>query len=138
MAQQITGSCLCGRVTYTIDGDPVFAALCHCSDCRKSSGTGHAAAIAVPDEAVKLQGETRGYSSQTDSGNTATRHFCPNCGSPIYNTNTGMSGMKIVHVGGFDDPNLFEPQMVVFASRAAKWDKAGPGLPSFVEMPPMG
>ena len=40
MANHITGSCLCGAVKYEINGDPVFAGLCHCKDCQKYTGTG--------------------------------------------------------------------------------------------------
>ena len=37
-----------------------------------------------------------------------------------------------------DDPEVFEPQMVVYASRAASWDHMDAALPSFAVMPPMG
>ena len=36
-------SCLCGGVTYEITGPVLRGRYCHCTDCRKFSGTAHAA-----------------------------------------------------------------------------------------------
>ena len=33
-----TGSCLCGDVTYEIDGDLIATAVCHCEHCQRQSG----------------------------------------------------------------------------------------------------
>ena len=34
----VTGSCLCGAVTYEVAGPFEFMGNCHCSICRKSHG----------------------------------------------------------------------------------------------------
>ena len=34
-----TGSCLCGQVRYSLDGEPFLTGVCHCADCRKESGS---------------------------------------------------------------------------------------------------
>jgi hypothetical protein len=43
MTQTVTGSCLCGAVSFEVSGafDSFF--LCHCSRCRKDTGSAHAA-----------------------------------------------------------------------------------------------
>ena len=33
----ITGRCLCGAVTYSVDADPVIQAACHCTDCQRQT-----------------------------------------------------------------------------------------------------
>jgi len=38
----LTGSCLCGSVMYKVSGDCEMFNHCHCSRCRKATGTGHA------------------------------------------------------------------------------------------------
>ena len=43
----LTGSCLCGSVRYTVQGEPQRAFHCHCSRCRKATGTGHASNLFV-------------------------------------------------------------------------------------------
>jgi len=65
-----------------------------------------------------------------------SRAFCPVCGSPVYSLNAAMPELIFLRASSLDDPELFRPQMVVFASRAPSWDVLGPNLPSFAEMPP--
>ena len=38
----LTGSCLCGAVKYAATGVATRFLHCHCSRCRKATGTGHA------------------------------------------------------------------------------------------------
>lgn len=132
------GGCLCGAVRYVCDGEPVMAGHCHCLDCRRSSGTGHASHMAVPAPSVRITGEVARYVSPADSGALVTRAFCPTCGSPVFSTNAGQEGLIFLRASSLDDPEVFEPQMVVYASRAASWDHMDAALPSFAVMPPMG
>jgi len=47
----ITGSCLCGAVSYEITGSFKFMGNCHCSMCRKSHGAAFATwGIIDPDQ----------------------------------------------------------------------------------------
>ena len=38
MTTILAGGCRCGAVRYHVSGEPAYAALCHCNDCRKSAG----------------------------------------------------------------------------------------------------
>ncbi|WP_298260384.1 GFA family protein [uncultured Litoreibacter sp.] len=73
------GSCLCGNITYTVDGPlrPVIA--CHCRQCRKSSGH-HVAATSAARSDVSVHGEVTWYRSSP----TARRGFCGTCGSQMF------------------------------------------------------
>ncbi len=130
-----TGGCLCGAVRYEIDGEPIFAGHCHCSDCRKATGTGHVSVTALPRSAVKVTGETRGYSVTGDSGQPFTRNFCPVCGSLIFGESATMPGMMTITAGTLDDPSAFEPQMVIYTKSRPAWDRIDSGLPEFEGMP---
>lgn len=130
-----TGGCLCGRVRYG-GREEVGGGHCHCTDCRKSSGTGHCSHMIVPEAAFSLSGQLKFYDSPADSGNIVSRGFCPNCGSAVYSTNSGMPGMVFVRASSLDDPEVFKPQMIVYTDRAATWDHMDPALPSFAAMPP--
>ena len=44
----ITGGCLCGRVRYTVTGEPAFSGLCHCRNCQRCTGSAFEALIAFP------------------------------------------------------------------------------------------
>jgi hypothetical protein len=133
---KFSGGCLCGAVRYESDMEPVAAGHCHCLDCRKSSGTGHCSHIGLPDRGFRISGTLHFYDAPADSGNIVSRGFCPTCGSPIYSTNAAMPGMIFLRASSLDDPELFKPQMVVYAKRAPSWDAIAGALPSFETMPP--
>ena len=75
------------------------------------------------------------YECKADSGNTVTRGFCRECGSPIYSRTTGMPDGMAIHVGSLDDPGAFAPQMVVFSASGRAWYHLNPALPKFERMP---
>ena len=75
----LTGSCLCGAVTYTAKGTAGAPAACHCTQCRKQSGHVWASSY-VPDGDIEIAGEVRWY----QSSEKARRGFCPACGSALF------------------------------------------------------
>jgi hypothetical protein len=113
-----------------------MAGHCHCVDCRKSSGTGHCSHMIMPAAAVTITGKLSTYERAADSGNMVTRAFCPNCGSAVYSTNAAQPGVVFIRASSLDDPEIFRPQVVVYASRRASWDNIGGDLPTFERMPP--
>ena len=137
MAAKITGGCLCGQIKIEIAAEPVMAVHCHCTDCQKTSGSGHTEHLLFPKAATKISGKVSEYRSKADSGNTKTGAFCPNCGSPVYGTSSGFPDMLTVRAGTLDDPGIFRPQMAVYAVRRPKWDYMDPALPSVDRMPQM-
>ena len=132
-----TGGCLCGAVRYECTGEAAMAGHCHCLDCRRTSGSGHSSHLATPSATVTITGQVAEYAAPADSGNVVTRAFCPVCGAPVYSTNAGMPGLTFLRASSLDDPEVFQPQMVVYASRAPSWDHMDGSLPSFAIMPPM-
>ena len=136
MTKTFTGGCLCGAVRYSCSAEPAMMGHCHCEDCRRSSGSGHSSHLLVPEASVALTGEPKGYKHAADSGNVVTRNFCPACGAALFSRNAAMPGMIFLRASSLDDLEVFKPQMHVYASRAASWDKARDGLPAFDKMPP--
>merc|ERR1712032_1072585 len=54
------GGCMCGNVRYTVEGDPVMKALCHCVDCRKITGSTYSTNSIYPEGGFKVtQGTPR-------------------------------------------------------------------------------
>lgn len=131
------GGCLCGAVRYESAAEPVMSGHCQCIDCRRSSGSGHSSHLAVPKDAVSVAGAVTIYGRPADSGNIVSRAFCPTCGAPIYSFNSAMPQMIFLRASSLDDLEVFKPQVVVYASRAASWDHIDPELPAFEKMPPM-
>lgn len=136
MSVGFSGSCLCGAVHYKSTEDTVVVCNCHCSDCRKSSGTGHCTHLAVPEAALTITGDVSYFDKKTDAGNMVRRHFCPTCGSPIYSTNSSMSGIIFPRASLLDDCSELTVNLTVYSSKATAWDTVIEGIPKFELMPP--
>ena len=50
-----TGRCQCGEVRYEVDGEPLRVGLCHCTDCRQTSGSAFTMYAVWPSTSVHLQ-----------------------------------------------------------------------------------
>ncbi len=74
-----TGGCLCGGVTYRVNGPLRPVINCHCVQCRKTSGH-HAAATSVARGDIAIQGKVTWFQSSA----TARRGFCATCGSNLF------------------------------------------------------
>ena len=131
-----TGGCLCGKVQYTISAAPRVMSQCHCDDCRKSTGTGHASNAFFKEDDVHINGEIRSYDSLADSGSTITRYFCPTCGSLLFGTLSGIKNVIAVAVGTVDDSSWFKPSAIVYNKRKPQWDFMDESVPAYEAMPP--
>jgi len=132
----VSGQCLCGGVRYSGDAEPQFQVKCYCTDCRKMSAAAHAAMMGFVKGAIAIKGQVKEYHSKADSGADVTRAFCPTCGAGIYAGNSTMPQLIFLRASTLDDPSLFAPQLVVYASRAPSWDPVTQGVPAFAEAPP--
>ena len=73
------GACLCGAVTVRVEpGDRILSA-CHCSMCRRWTGSVQYG-FAVPPEDTTISGPVKSYASSAFS----TRAWCDTCGSALW------------------------------------------------------
>src|SRR5947208_2450444 len=78
------GSCLCGEVVFEVDGPFDKFLNCHCSRCRKASGTAHSCEVIVKAAALRwLQGEARVARFDLPQARSFATAFCSRCGSPM-------------------------------------------------------
>src|SRR3954451_8629728 len=85
----IKGGCLCGAVRYSATVEQAAATVCHCRDCQKFTGSAFATLVAVPKEAVTIDGTRQPFSSLGGSGKPILRHFCPRCGASLAEESSG-------------------------------------------------
>lgn len=134
--KKLEGGCVCGAVRYECVGEPVLAAHCHCRDCQKSSGAAMATVFAVPKAAFrKLQGVTATYRYIGDTGGAVLRHFCPQCGAPLFSDVASMPELQFVRAASLDDPARIAPSLHVYCDSAQPWGLVEDGLPRFGKMP---
>jgi len=130
------GGCLCGKVKYTLSDEPIRMAQCHCDHCRLSTGTGHMSLAFFKKDGFSSEGETSSYTTTSDTGSKLTRHFCADCGSRLFGTNTSAPGIISIAAGCLDDSSWFKPQVIVYNKHKPLWDFMDDSLPTFEEMPP--
>ena len=130
-----TGRCLCVACYYEIDGAPMIVAQCHCLDCQRLSGAGHTTGAMFPETAIRIAGAPRTYELASEAGNTVTRIFCGDCGSPLFGKNTGMADFMTVMVGTLDSSDDLIPQVAIFRRSRRRWDAVDPGLEAFDTQP---
>jgi hypothetical protein len=132
---KIEGGCLCGKVRYSAEAEPVFVGLCHCKDCQKESGTAFNVVVGIPRPELSLQGELKTFDARGDSGMTVHRRFCPECGSMILSEPDAFQGVAIIRVGTLDDTSLVQPTMEIYCDSAQPWVKLEGDRQRFPKMP---
>ena len=130
------GGCLCGSVQYEISGEPKRFYHCHCSRCRKASGTGHASNLLIKPGAIRwIKGEELVRVYKVPEAKRFSRHFCAICGSslPRYVKETDSI---VIPAGSLDSEPTIQPQARIFWDSRASWSCGGAGLPVYSEYPP--
>ena len=121
--RNMTGHCLCGGVTYELQAEPVAQALCYCRDCQRQASSAFSIVVGVPADKFKVEGESLSSFVTTGDvhGGPTRRHFCSNCGCPIYSAVDAMPDVVYVKAGTLDDASWLEPNVEVFTSSAMPW-----------------
>ncbi|MFA0811908.1 GFA family protein [Microbulbifer epialgicus] len=116
------GSCLCGEVHFEVEGNFESFFLCHCSHCRKDTGSAHAASLFSTSAKLKwTAGEQRVMVFKLPK----TRHmksFCSNCGSALPFIDKEGSYLA-VPAGSLDCKIPIEPTAHIFMASKADWDQ---------------
>ena len=116
------GGCACGAVRYECSAAPRSMVNCHCRDCQRAGGGSSSPTVVVPAAAFTLlKGEPKIYSVTADSGHTARRAFCADCGSPLFALTSAREDFMGIRAGSLDDPSWFRPQ-------AEMWRARSPGI----------
>ena len=112
------GGCLCGAIRYRTTGAPLRTGICHCSQCRRETGSALPAFVTWPrDRFELLKGKPAGIRLST----IATREFCRDCGSPLFwRADTGPN--ISVNLGSLDDAETMpKPTYQLWTERRVHW-----------------
>lgn len=76
------GSCFCGEVRITVQGDPVAAGYCHCASCRAwSAGPVNAFTLWKPEQVTVTAGAEN--IGEFHKAETSYRQWCTRCGGHL-------------------------------------------------------
>jgi len=128
------GSCLCGAVEYEIDGALGPIVYCHCSRCRKATGSAFTAVSPVASSDFRIvKGEEHLYSYRHNNG--FIRDFCGTCGSPIIGKRENLPEIVRVRIGTLDTPNFAKVSSHIFVDSKAEWENILDDAPQYQEHP---
>lgn len=129
------GKCLCGEVQVTINGNISDIIHCHCSLCRKNSGTAYATNgfINAADFSI-IAGEKSLSTFSFKPGRY--RHFCKKCGSPIYSANDDDISRFRIRLGLLDSDISERPNSHNFVTSKANWEDLDANLPRYDSFEP--
>ncbi|KAL8920769.1 MAG: hypothetical protein Q9208_006099 [Pyrenodesmia sp. 3 TL-2023] len=119
------GGCLCGAVRIRYTGEVQAKVLCHCTDCRKITGSTYSTNVIVPGDGFSVtNGTPKTYTKRADSGKTMTSHFCGDCGSTLWRGGETFGDARIVRVGVMDDAGVLndaQPAVELYAVDRVQW-----------------
>lgn len=137
-SQKVQGRCLCGDIAYEIDGNLGIFQYCHCSRCRKFTGSSHAANLLVsPDQFHWLQGESQVIQFEPEDTQHFATAFCPRCGSSMPWLGKTKKAV-VVPAGTLSSHPHIEPMQNIFWDSRADWYTSVDALPKYATLPNKG
>lgn len=75
------GACMCGAVRFEARGEPLRTGMCHCTTCRRNTGSAFTVYAVFPAARLRMLGDETGSYATSEH---LTRHFCRVCGAPAF------------------------------------------------------
>lgn len=111
-------------------------AIAPIASARRGAGASHNAAIAT-SAVTFTSGKPKVFADTAQSGNTLYRHFCGDCGSPIYSQREKSPGMMTLKVGTLDESDDAKLVMNIWTSSARPWMPIDPTTEQYPENRPV-
>jgi hypothetical protein len=131
----LTGRCLCGAVTYAVADAFHYAMYCHCSNCRRATGSAFKPFAGAPREKLSIvQGEQ--YVRTYGEGENFDVH-CRECGSLLYSVVREGTYVHVTMGTLVDEPSI-RPSKHIFVGSKANWHDITDDLPQYEAFPTDG
>jgi hypothetical protein len=131
----LTGGCLCGSVRFEVSSELGPIVYCHCSLCRRASGSAFGSNASVQASAFRIrQGEN--VVTEYESTPGYFRAFCSRCGSPLYGRHKDYPSFRRVRLGTFDGDPGGRPVANIWLDSKAPWHHVADSLDQFAASPP--
>jgi hypothetical protein len=104
------GGCRCGAVRFALRGEPTIVGTCHCTNCRRETGSAFLFYADWPRTAFSSTGQVATFQG---------RSFCPTCGSRLFHLS---DHVVEVMLGSLDDaPSDLNPSVECWVKRREHW-----------------
>jgi len=119
----MTATCACGQASITVDALPSMHGVCHCTNCKRRTGSAFGISAYFDRTAVVQQrGETKTYTfHHTAQNHDQERHFCSHCGTTLFWFVSSVPEKIGIAGGCFADAGLPEPSYSVTDWKRESW-----------------
>ncbi|KAJ5334574.1 hypothetical protein N7452_006977 [Penicillium brevicompactum] len=121
------GHCNCESIRITLPQQPANTVICHCDCCKRAGGSAFSLNYFVDEEDLTVE-DTKSTlkiyeDKKSTSGNIVKRHFCSDCGSPVFTKTPKAPGKAFLKAALFD--TISSPSTEVFANKQLEWVDLG-------------
>ena len=128
MTNSLAGKCFCGAVHYAVPDEFRYAMICHCSNCRRTTGSAFKPFAGIERQKFAVtQGADGLLIYGSDKAHDA---HCKKCGSLLYSV-VREAGWVHVAMGTLVDPPSIRPSCHIFVGSKAPWDNITDDLPQY-------
>jgi hypothetical protein len=131
MKPLLSGGCLCGAVRYAVADEFIYALNCHCSNCRRATGSAFKPFAGIERDKLSI---TQGADNLLIYGDKHASHdtHCKTCGSLLFSV---VRDGAYVHLtlGTLAEPPAIRPSAHIFVGSKASWHDITDDLPQHDE-----
>ncbi len=131
MAAILTGRCECRTVSYRVPDEFRYAANCHCSNCRASTGSAFKPFAGI--ERDKLEVVTGADTLLVWGDDDANHTRCGICGSLLYSVVRDGAWVHVALGSLVDEPSI-RPTEHIYVGSKAPWFEITDELPQAEEL----
>ena len=133
----LTGRCLCGRVQFEVDLPLVSAGYCHCTRCRRRTGSAASVSALVAPGTLRVVAGVELIGAYDPGDGGFLKAFCTACGGALWARHPTDPDVLSVRMGTFDGDPGIRPSYRQFVAYAACWEPLPEdGLPRYPERRP--
>lgn len=126
----LSGRCYCGAVHYQVPDDFLYAAICHCSECRRATGAANKPFAGIARDKLTI---SAGGDNLLIVGDDLNNHTCcRSCGSLLFSVVRDGERVHIAMGTLVDDPSI-RPSEHIFVDSKAPWEIIADDLPKYAE-----
>ena len=128
------GGCFCGKLRYRLQPRPMFVYCCHCTECRRQTGSAYVINGQIELDRVELlAGRPLQVPVPTESGYPHDIYRCQTCLTAVWSNYGRRDWMVFVKIATLDDAAAFVPEAHIYVRSKLAWVALDATIPAFDE-----
>lgn len=130
----LTGHCHCEQIRFEFDGEPTDASFCHCSICRRLTGSAFGAWCEVASKDFRWISGRQNLSTYKVTDYLEI-DFCSNCGVLLLARHSSWPDCRYLPLGTIDSDSNILPEYHQFTGSKAAWYEIHDSMPQYQAWP---